>query len=96
MTLEKIIERIKHIRDLLNRHENLLKEVEYNNSAALDCRGNWRVKIEPKVAFGIIKGQMEELNVELGRLEEAKKAGEITIGGWLNASYGVKDEQKRT
>lgn len=89
MNMEKMIETITTKKNLITTHVNLLEAINHNNAASIDCRGNWRIAIDTSVAKEIVDKQLESLQEELGRLEEAKKAAEITMEGWLNQSRGV-------
>lgn len=88
MSMEDLIKAIKDKKALITTHQALLGEMERFDSASISCNGSWPCKVDCKTAYDIIDKQLESLFEELGRLEEAKKAGEITLEGWLNQSRG--------
>ena len=88
MTMEQLIKAIDNQKELIRVHKALLSDIKYLGVASISCRGTWSCAIDVGTATGIIRQQLDDLETELGRLEEAKKAGEITMEGWLNQSKG--------
>lgn len=94
MTMEQLIEAIKEKQSRIRTHECLLDEIGKKERANISMNGSWSVAVDHDVAWNIVNDQLNRLVTELGRLQEAKKAGEITMEGWLNASAGGSNEPR--
>ena len=96
MDLEKLLKKIKEVENDISIIENLkavLGEKDENERCAgISYRGSWTVYFTAAEVDKLLQQRYDGLHVQLGRLQEAKKAAEITAEGWLNASGG-KSEQ---
>lgn len=88
MSIEELIKAIKDKKALIETHSALIDEMKRLGSASIACRGSWACVIDYNTAYNIIDKQLESLQEELGRLEEAKHVAQITMQGWLNQSRG--------
>ncbi len=97
MDLQKLLDQIKEVEEKIRILENLkavLGEKDENERCAgISYRGNWTVYFKAWEVEKLLQQRYDGLHVQLGRLQEAKKAAEITAEGWLNASGG-KCEQR--
>lgn len=84
MKIEQMLKAIKAKEELINTHENLLVKMNEDGKANISSRGSWSVEVDLYVAKTMVENQLDTLRYQLSILEEAKKAGEITMEGWLN------------
>lgn len=96
MDLQKLLDQIKEVEEKIRILENLkavLGEKDENERCAgISYRGSWTVYFKPWEVNKLLQQRYDGLCVQLGRLQEAKKAAEITAEGWLNASSGGQRE----
>lgn len=96
MDLQKLLDQIKEVEEKIRILENLKagfgEKDEKERCADISYRGSWTVYFTAAEVDSLLQQRYDGLHVQLGRLQEAKKAAEITAEGWLNASGG-KSEQ---
>ena len=96
MDLQKLIDKIKEVEEKIRILENLkaaLGEKDENERCAgISYRGSWTVYFKAWEVEKLLQQRWDGLHVQLGRLQEAKKAAEITAEGWLNSSKGMSHE----
>ena len=96
MDLQKLLDKIKEVEEKIRILENLkaaLGEKDENERCAgISYRGNWTVYFKAWEVEKLLQQRWDGLHVQLGRLQEAKKAAEITAEGWLNSSKGMSHE----
>ena len=92
MNLQKLLDQIKEVGEKIRILENLkavLGEKDENERCAgISYRGSWTVYFQAWEVEKLLQQRWDGLHVQLGRLQEAKKAAEITAEGWLNSSRG--------
>ena len=92
MDLQKLLDKIKEVEEKIRILENLkavLGEKDENERCAgISYRGSWTVYFKQREVNKLLQQRYDVLHVQLGRLQEAKKAAEITAEGWLNSSRG--------
>ena len=96
MDLQKLLDKIKEVEEKIRILENLkaaLGEKDENERCAgISYRGSWTVYFKAWEVEKLLQQRYDDLCVQLGRLQEAKKAAEITAEGWLNSSKGMSHE----
>lgn len=96
MDLQKLLEKIKevenNIRILKNLKDGLAVNDEEERCAGISYRGSFTVYFTAAEVEKLLQQRWDGLHVKLGRLQEAKKAAEITAEGWLNSSKGISHE----
>ena len=96
MDLQKLLEKIKEVESEIRILENLKasfgEKDENERCAGISYRGSWTVYFKAWEVEKLLQQRYDGLCVQLGRLQEAKKAAEITAEGWLNASSGGQRE----
>ena len=96
MDLKKLLEKIKEVENDIRILESLkagLGEKDENERCAgISYRGNWTVYFKACEVEKLLQQRYDGLHVQLGRLQEAKKAAEITAEGFLNSSKGMSHE----
>ena len=96
MDLHKLLEKIKEVEnqiDILKRLKECIGERdEKERCAGISYRGSWTVYFTAAEVESLLQQRYDGLHVQLGRLQEAKKAAEITAEGWLNSSKGMSHE----
>lgn len=96
MDLQKLLEKIKEVERDISILESLkaaLGEKDENERCAgISYRGNWTVYFKAWEVEKLLQQRWDGLHVQLGRLQEAKKAAEITAEGFLNSSKGMSHE----
>ena len=92
MDLEKLLEKIKEVENDIRILESLKdclgEKDEQERCAGISYRGSWTVYFKAWEVEKLLQQRYDGLCVQLGRLQEAKKAAEITAEGWLNSSGG--------
>ena len=100
MQMEKLLESIKDVESkisiLKNLRAGMAEKDETERCAGISYRGSWTVYFTQNEVNALLQQRWDGLHVQLGRLLEAKKAGEITMEGWLNQSRGNSNEQEGT
>lgn len=100
MTMEELIKEIKNKTETLHIINNNLAEqkgwADDIKIMRLTCNGSWVIEFTKGEVAEIIAAKKLELETELGRLHEAKRAAEITMEYWLNQSAGGKDESSKS
>ena len=95
MDLQKLLEKIKEVEyDILileSLKAGLGEKDENERCAGISYRGSWTVYFTAAEVDKLLQQRYDGLHVQLGRLQEAKNAAEITAEGWLNSS-GCKSE----
>ena len=95
MDLQKLLDKIKEVEEKIRILENLKecmgKRDEKERCAGISCRGSWTVYFQAWEVEKLLQQRWDGLHVQLGRLQEAKKAAEITAEGWLNSSGGKSE-----
>ena len=96
MDLQKLLEKIKEVENEVRILENLKDGFGENDDeercAGISYRGSWTVYFKAWEVEKLLQQRWDGLHVQLGRLQEAKKAAEITAEGWLNSSKGMSHE----
>ena len=96
MDLQKLLEKIKEVENQIQILENLKagfgEKDEKERCAGISYRGSWTVYFTAAEVDKLLQQRYDGLHVQLGRLQEAKKAAEITAEGWLNSSKGMSQE----
>lgn len=96
MDLKNLLEKIKEVENDIRILENLKagfgEKDENERCAGISYRGSWTVYFKPWEVNKLLQQRYDGLCVQLGRLQEAKKAAEITAEGWLNSSKGMSQE----
>lgn len=96
MDLQKLLDKIKEVEEKIRILENLkavlCEKDEQERCAGISYRGSWTVYFTAAEVDKILQQRYDWLHVQLGRLQEAKKAAEITAEGWLNSSKGMSHE----
>ena len=96
MDLEKLLKKIKEVENDISILESLkavLGEKDENERCAgISYRGSWTVYFTAAEVDKLLQQRYDGLHVQLGRLQEAKKAAEITAEGFLNSSKGMSHE----
>ena len=96
MDLQKLLEKIKEVENEIRILENLKdgfgEKDDEERCAGISYRGSWTVYFKAREVEKLLQQRWDGLHVQLGRLQEAKKAAEITAEGWLNSSKGVSHE----
>ena len=92
MSIEQLLKDIdkveEQIRIMKNLQEALGKRDSTERAASVSCMGIWSVYFTYSEVSDMLQRRWDGLHVQLGRLQEAKKAAEITAEGWLNSSSG--------
>ena len=92
MDLQKLLEKIKEVENEIRILENLKDGFGENDDeercAGISYRGSCTVYCKAWEVEKLLQQHCDGLHVQLGRLQEAKKAAEITAEGWLNSSRG--------
>ena len=92
MDLQKMLDKIKEVEEKIRILESLkaaLGEKDENERCAgISYRGSWTVYFTAAEVENLLQQRYDGLHVQLCRLQEAKKAAEITAEGWLNSSRG--------
>lgn len=100
MQMEKLLESIKDVESkisiLKNLRAGMAEKDEKDRCAGISYRGSWTVYFTQAEVSDMLQRRWDGLHVQLGRLMEAKQAGEITMEGWLNQSRGGSNEQEGT
>lgn len=95
MDLQKLLEKIKEvendIRILESLKDGLGEKDENEHCAGISYHGSWTVYFKAWEVEKLLQQRYDGLCVQLGRLQEAKKAAEITAEGWLNSSGGKSE-----
>ena len=95
MDLQKLLDKIKEVEEKIRILESLkaaLGEKDENERCAgISYRGSWTVYFKAWEVNKLLQQRYDGLHVQLGRLQEAKKAAEITVEGWLNSSGGKSE-----
>lgn len=96
MDLNKLLEKIKdvekQIETLKRLKESMGERDEKSRCAGISHNGSWTVYFQAWEVENLLQQRWDGLHVQLGRLQEAKKAAEITAEGWLNSSKGMSHE----
>lgn len=96
MNLQKLLDQIKEVEEKIRILENLKavlgEKYENERCAGISYRGSWTVYFTAAEVDKLLQQRYDDLHVQLGRLQEAKKAAEITAEGWLNSSNGLSQE----
>ena len=96
MDLQKLLEKIKEVENDIHILESLkaglVEKDEQERCAGISYRGSWTVYFKAWEVEGLLQQRYDMLQTQLGRLQEAKKAAEITAEGWLNSSKGISHE----
>ena len=96
MYLQKLLDKIKEVEEKIRILENLKagfgEKDEKERCAGISYRGSWTVYFTAAEVESLLQQRYDGLHVQLGRLQEAKKAAEITAEGWLNSSKGMSHE----
>lgn len=96
MDLQKLLEKIKEVENEIRILENLKdgfgEKDDEERCAGISYRGSWTVYFKACEVEKLLQQRWDGLHVQLGRLQEAKKAAEITAEGWLNSSNGMSQE----
>ena len=96
MDLQKLLEKIKEVENDILILESLKAGLgdkdENERCAGISYRGSWTVYFTAAEVDRLLQQRYDGLHVQLGRLQEAKKAAEITAEGWLNSSKGMSHE----
>ena len=96
MNLQKLLNQIKEVEEKIRTLENLKavlgEKDEKERCAGISYRGSWTVYFKPLEVNKLLQQRYDGLCVQLGRLQEAKKAAEITAEGFLNSSKGMSHE----
>ena len=96
MDLKKLLEKIEKVENdiliLESLKAGLGEKDENERCAGISYRGSWTVYFKACEVEKLLQQRWDGLHVQLGRLQEAKKAAEITAEGWLNASSGGQRE----
>ena len=96
MDLQKLLEKIKEVENDIRIIESLKaglgEKDEQERCAGISYRGSWTVYFKAWEVEKLLQQRWDWLHVQLGRLQEAKKAAEITAEGWLNSSKGMSHE----
>ena len=95
MDLQKLLEKIKEVENDIRILESLKdclgEKDEQERCAGISYRGSWTVYFKAWEVEKLLQQRYDGLCVQLGRLQEAKKAAEITAEGWLNSSGGKSE-----
>ena len=95
MDLEKLLKKIKEVENEIRILESLKagfgEKDEKERCAGISYRGSWTVYFTAAEVDKLLQQRYDGLCVQLGRLQEAKKAAEITAEGWLNSSVGKSE-----
>lgn len=95
MDLQKLLEKIKEVENDIRILKNLKavfgEKDENERCAGISYRGCWTVYFKAWEVEKLLQQRWDGLHVQLGRLQEAKKAAEITAEGWLNSSGGKSE-----
>lgn len=95
MDLKKLLEKIKEVENdiliLESLKAGLGEKDENERCAGISYRGSWTVYFKAWEVEKLLQQRYDGLHVQLGRLQEAKKAAEITAEGWLNSSGGKSE-----
>lgn len=93
MDLQKLLEKIKEVENdilILESLKAVLGEKDENERCAgISYRDSWTVYFKAWEVEKLLQQRWDWLHVQLCRLQEAKKAAEITAEGWLNSSKGM-------
>ena len=96
MDLQKLLEKIKKVENdiliLESLKAGLGEKDENERCAGISYRGSWTVYFKAWEVDQLLQQRYDGLHVQLGRLQEAKKAAEITAEGFLNSSKGMSHE----
>ena len=96
MDLQKLLEKINEVENDIRIIESLKaglgEKDEQERCAGISYRGSWTVYFKAWEVEKLLQQRWDWLHVQLGRLQEAKKAAEITAEGWLNSSKGMSHE----
>ena len=99
MDLQKLLDEIKEVKEveeeirILENLKDVLGDKDENERCAgISYRGSWTVYFKAWEVEKLLQQRYDGLHVQLGRLQEAKKAAEITAEGFLNSSKGVSHE----
>ena len=96
MDLQKLLDKIKEVEEKISILEKLKdgfgEKDENERCAGISYRGSWTVYFTAAEVDKLLQQRWDGLHVQLGRLQEAKKAAEITAEGWLNSSKGMSHE----
>ncbi len=96
MDLQKLLEKIKEVENdiliLESLKDGLGEKDENERCAGISYRGKWTVYFKAAEVDRLLQQRYDGLCVQLGRLQEAKKAAEITAEGFLNSSKGMSHE----
>lgn len=96
MDLQKLLDKIKEVEEKIRILENLKagfgEKDEKERCVGISYRGSWTVYFTAAEVDKLLQQRYDGLHVQLGRLQEAKKAAEITAEGWLNSSKGMPHE----
>ena len=96
MDLQKLLEKIKEVENDISTLEKLKagfgEKDEQERCAGISYRGSWTVYFTAAEVDKLLQQRYDGLHVQLGRLQEAKKAAEITAEGFLNSSKGMSHE----
>ena len=95
MDLQKLLDKIKEVENDIRILESLKagfgEKDESERCAGISYRGSWTVYFKASEVDKLLQQRYDGLHVQLGRLQEAKKAAEITAEGWLNSSGGKSE-----
>ena len=96
MDLEKLLKKIKEVENDILILESLKasfgEKDENERCAGISYRGSWTVYFKTCEVEKLLQQRYDGLHDQLGRLQEAKKAAEITAEGFLNSSKGMSHE----
>lgn len=96
MDLQKLLDKIKEVEEKIRTLEYLKavfgEKDEKERCAGISYCGSWTVYFTAAEVDKLLQQRWDGLHVQLGRLQEAKKAAEITAEGWLNSSKGMSQE----
>ena len=96
MDLEKLLEKIKEVENDIRILESLKdclgEKDEQERCAGISYHDSWTVYFKAWEVEELLQQRYDMLQTQLGRLQEAKKAAEITAEGWLNSSKGMSHE----
>lgn len=97
MKIEQLLADIKEVENQISVLDCLVKELvskkEGSRPVSISQRGSWSVHFEYSEVKDMLDRRHDGLHVKLGRLQEAKKAAEITMEGWLNQSRGGNEQK---
>ena len=95
MSIEQLLKDIdkveEQIRIMKNIQEAFGKSDSTERAASVSCMGSWTVYFTAAEVDKLLQQRYDGLHVQLGRLQEAKKAAEITAECWLNSSGGKSE-----